>query len=216
MLGGLLDYADFWIVEGWGSSNELNPEEFTGPMHAAHYRILNPIDNYEWLPRGCSGVGCWRLPDRKAVQATWRGSLIGIGHNKAYENLYRQVLAGDVEIATTVETEIDRFLGREDEYDKVALDIEISNIKKVNTGEAVTLSTQEWQFVADLSSVPIHGEWPIYTSSRSVSEEGTFGGIGGSHIPGVQIGFGGPDYDTVVGTFVTDEALGAFGAKKEE
>ncbi len=183
VLGGLLDYADFWISEA------IDPViESDGPQHGAFYRIY---DRY-----GDDNSG---EPLRDPIRATWRGSLIGIGHNKAYPDLYRQLIAGDVEITTD-------FAMRQP-YDIVTADVTFSDIKKVDTGEAVTLSTQNWQLESHRGRTYL---WPDAFADGS--------GVGIEWGPGeddvIALEFGGLNYSTAAGVFITREALGAFGAEQ--
>ena len=202
LLGGLLDYADFWIVEEFDDLD--HDQEFHGPFHSAFYRVLNPIENFVFNEHNAE----WYAPNRP-IEATWRGSLIGIGHNKAYENLYRQPLAGDVQITTTIAQRRGDF-ATPDEF-HVEYDVEFSGIKKVNTGEAVTLSTQNWRRER-LTSNFTH-EWHELGVLPPAGSQSSWNA--GTSAPGVRMHFGGPAYTTVAGSFITSEAIGAFGAKKQ-
>ena len=192
VLGGLLDYADFWVVENTGGATLI---DYEGPKHGAFYRIYDSNERGEEI----------FSYDPDPIEATWRGSLIGIGHNKAYPGLYRELIVGDVEITTDFTPEG----GSGDSYvpfDFVAVDVEFSGIKKVSTGEAVTLSTPEFRVERNITSTY---NWPTFENLRGTTWSPGQDGV-------ISMAFGGPNYSTAAGTFITREALGAFGAKKEE
>ena len=202
VLGGLLDYADFWVTE---ATNAVL-SRFQGPKHGAFYRLIDPnLDE-----RGN------RLED--PIRATWRGSLIGIGHNKAYPDLYREPIAGDVTITTdfTAQERVCLLCPNVGEPNRVTVGVEFSDIQKVNTGGAVTLSTQDWQM--EVSGLSAPQAWPEFGTHFDLYLP--YWPLRGETVENasdiMHLDFGGPDYSTAAGVFVTRQALGAFGAKKQE
>ena len=193
VFGGLLEYADFWVTEAtepWSGGTT-----FDGPKHGAFYRTYHP--DY-------SG-------DNNPIEATWNGKLIGIGHNKAFPDLYRQAITGLVNIETD--------LGYQgDDLDSVTFEVELTGVKKVSTGETVSLSTTEWQSTSNTSRYLFGTGFSIDPDGTLRIIEGDIGGGSRAWTEGDSLGmaFGGPGFSTAAGVFQTREAIGSFGAKKEE
>ena len=193
VFGGLLEYADFWVTEAtqpWSGGIT-----FDGPKHGAFYRTYRP--DY-------SG-------DNNPIEATWNGKLIGIGHNKAFPDLYRQAITGLVNIETD--------LGYQgDDLDSVTFEVEFTGVKKVSTGETVSLSTTEWQSTSNTSRYLFGTGFSIDPDGTLRIIEGDIGGGSRAWTEGDSLGmaFGGPGFSTAAGVFQTREAIGSFGAKKEE
>ena len=115
IIGGLLDYSDFWVAEEMGTRGEYIGDIY----HGAFYRLYDP--NHE-----ASGF----RPDNP-VSGTWQGSLVGIGHNPAYPDIYRAPIGGKVTIETDVRTS------------ELDVDITFSNLKNLNNGNDVSFAKQD-------------------------------------------------------------------------
>ena len=206
ILGGLLDYADFWIIDdarSRGIEGGIRDNFAPGPFHSAYYRLYNPQ----------------AFDENRPIEATWNGTLIGIGHNEAYPSLYRQPITGLVRIET------DLGYLQEGGLDSVTYEVEFTDIKKINTGESVSLSTTRWQGTDNLythggSGSLIDERWwgPI----QLTQDDGYFGTTAPSVIyystedDSLVLDFGGPEFSTAAGVFTTRQAIGSFGAKKVE
>ena len=117
----------------------------------------------------------------------WEGALIGTG-NSATSPLYRQFIIGDVDV--TVDLGTSR-IG--DTYHR-DIDVAFSNVRNINTRTPVTLSHTQWNF-----------------SNYCCKGPNNF-----SSGPGrMDMEFRGPNDEEVFGNFTTEEAVGAFGAKKQ-
>ena len=131
----------------------------------------------------------YRHEDSSSVVSTgrWQGALVGTGRN-ATSPLYRQFIMGDVD--ATVE------LGTFRVGDEVWRDIavEFSNVRNIDTGATVTLSRMRWEFDNKCCKSPASG---IIVRPR------------------IDMGFRGPNDEELFGAFETEEAVGAFGAKKQ-
>ena len=187
---GLLDYSDFWVQERVGEFSVGEDRSNRFPVHSAEYRYRIPS----------SGIVSHTGP---GIEATWRGTLIGIGHNPAFPDIYRQRIVGDVEMTSAISSEGPSLFGG----DVVDLSVVFSDIKNVNTGAGVSLSKESWNMTSSGSSWAYNSLtadtvlWPYPDSSPSNS---------------MVVHFPGPNVAEAGGVFVTHEALGAFGAKKQE
>ena len=198
LLGGVLDYADFWIEEEVG---------FAFPRHTAFFRLYDP---------NRAGAGSRLENPIDPITATWQGSLIGIGHNKADPKLYRQLIAGDVAITTsfTTQEEPDLFIPV-GAVNRVNVDVAFSDIRKVKTGEAVMLSTMNWNLGVEGTYQGRNSAqlaWPDFSTTQT---DGVAEPENGRERERMELEFGGPGYSTAAGIFITLEAVGAFGAKKQ-
>ncbi len=127
-------------------------------------------------------------PQSRSVISTghWRGALVGTG-STATSPLYRQFFIGNVDVTVglgTVRTGDEVFRN---------VDVEFSNVRNINTGEAVTLSRTQWR------KTNLSGKGSGYTSVDD----------------GLRVDFRGPNDEEVFGAFRLEEAVGAFGAKKQ-
>ena len=123
----------------------------------------------------------------------WRGALVGTGNSET-SPLYRQFVIGDVDITVELGTvEIGDIFWRN-------IDIAFSNVRNVNTGTPVMLSHTQWHY--DNSCCKSVGGASLSTPSSST--------------PGyMAMTFRGPNDEEAFGAFYTEEAVGAFGAKKQ-
>ncbi len=118
----------------------------------------------------------------------WEGALIGTG-NSATSPLYRQFIIGDVDV--TVELGSFR-VG--DTYWR-DIDVAFTNVRNVNTRTPVMLSHTQWNF-----------------TNKCCKGANNF-----SRRPGrMDMEFRGPNDEEVFGNFITEEAVGGFGAKKQQ
>lgn len=191
IMGGLLDYSDFWVAEemdtftlGGGAGNFY---------HGAFYRLYDPTHE--------NGFRAYN-----PISGTWEGSLVGIGHNPAYPDIYRAPIGGRVIIVTD-------WRRSQGELD---VDIMFSNLKNLNNGNDISFAKQDWEFRYDFFASL---EWPDFGRAeassdwpRSGTENNESGGVVGQNL--IALDFGGPNYSEAVGWFIAPEALGAFGAKK--
>ncbi len=123
----------------------------------------------------------------------WQGALVGTG-NSATSPLYSQFIIGDVDV--TVELQQGQFFQFSARRD---FSVEFSNVRNINTGATVTLSRMQWNWVGgEGTSVDERRRegFPtlvFYPENRNDPQR----------------------HEEVFGTFRTEEALGAFGAKKQ-
>ena len=119
----------------------------------------------------------------------WEGALVGTG-NSATSPLYRQFIIGDVDVTVALAQGISSSPRNRD------IDVAFSNVRNVDTGAAVTLSHTEW-------------DWETRCCKRvrtSIADDA----------PGyIHMDFQGPNDEEAFGVFYTEEAIGAFGAKKQ-
>lgn len=170
--------------------------------HGSFYRLYDP------------NIGEYNRRLQNPVRGTWRGALIGVGHNPAYPNIYRATIGGKVTITSdfTMRSDV------EDEVRSLDVDVAFSDLKNVNTGADIAFAKQNWEIrltglEADFAwpslGRELSLEWPPYRRDR---DDEKYGIIGDNLIA---LEFTAPNYSEAVGIFVAPEALGAFGAKKQ-
>ena len=127
----------------------------------------------------------------------WEGVLVGTGNSET-SRLYRQFIIGDVDITVELGTEMNIIYGL-----LRAVDVEFSNVRNINTGTPVTLSRTQWHF----DNIGWGGRTPLdFDGSSPGLVIELSAGRRGERQAGL---------DEVFGAFVTEEAVGAFGAKKQ-
>ena len=117
----------------------------------------------------------------------WKGALIGTG-SSATSPLYRQFIIGDVDVTVDLGT-----FRIGDEYRR-DIDVRFTNIRNINTRTPITLSHTEWDFSNECCK----------GANNYLSGPGR-----------MDMEFRGPNDEEVFGNFITEEAVGAFGAKKQ-
>ena len=124
----------------------------------------------------------------------WHGALVGTG-NSATSPLYRQFIIGDVDIRVELGSVRG---GAEGEYWR-DIDVEFSEIRNLSTGDRnVMLSHMQWDFDEQ------GGKNPSKVGSIRRGAPGY-----------LSMYFRGTNDEEVLGLFETEEAAGAFGAKKQ-
>ena len=130
---------------------------------------------------------------RELLTGHWQGALVGTG-NSVTSPLYRQFIIGDVDITVELGRQFRTDPGRR--YRNVGL--EFSNVRNINTGATVTLSRTRWES-EETSSVDNYVDFEYAASGGYLT----------------RMGFFGPNSEEALGYFRTEEAIGAFGAKKQ-
>ena len=148
---------------------------------------------------GDSGLADIFIPDSSAASfnngpvptGRWEGVLLGTGNtNSPTSPLYRQFIIGDVDVTVRLSPTYD-----DDEHRRAT--VEFSNVRNINTGTSVTLSHTQWEEEGIQNSIR-------RARTGAINTPGTF-----------DMYFRGPNDEEVFGVFETEEALGAFGARKQ-
>ena len=148
----------------------------------------------------------------------WEGALVGTGKSPT-SPLYRQFIIGDVDVTV----ELLSVLLPDFNYDgnllwdgdERVVEVELSNVRNVNTGTPVTLSHTQWR-LNPYSSIRNRGR-DRSTLGGALFDEGFFDATSGpATTPGhMSLNFTSLNDAEVFGVFATEEALGAFGARKQ-
>ena len=194
VVGGLLEYSHFWVTE----QKTIHSGYHIG--HGAFYELYDPTP----YPR-----------QDEPVKATWLGSLVGVGHNPAYRDIYRSPIGGKVTVTSDFTTRVNSVGNTE--VSTLNVDIVFSDLKNLDNGNNISLSKESWEF--RLEGIRADIAWPTLGTGRLVwpprdrSRNDENSGIVGDNL--IKVDFAGPAYSEAVGVFVTPEAVGAFGAKKQ-
>lgn len=149
------------------------------------------------------------------IKVTWLGSLVGVGHNPAYRDIYRAPIGGKVTIISDFTTNLNSV--GDTVVSTLNVDVAFSDLKNLDNGNDISFAKESWEFRFEGTSAEY--AWPTLGAGRLVwpprdrSRNDENGGIVGDNL--IKVDFAGPEYSEAVGIFVVPEAVGAFGAKKQ-